>query len=78
MKEQERKIIKLLLNNMAFEGAKEHFEAPPPEVSKALFTQIEKIKIPQRYNRNEGMYTYVSVDFPEGTTPSKSAKSTSV
>ena len=42
MNEQERKIIKLLLNEMAFEGAINHFEEPPPDVSEQLFVEIKR------------------------------------
>ena len=48
MNEQERKIIKLLLNEMAFEGAAKHFSEPPPDVSDQLFVEIKRIEIPKK------------------------------
>lgn len=67
MIEQERKIIKLLLNEMAFEGATNHFEEPPPDVSERLFVEIKRIEIPQKYDGNTESYRYVEVNFDRGT-----------
>lgn len=65
MKEQERKNVKLLLNEMAFEGAMKHFNAPHPEIADALFEKIEGIEIPKRYDGNYEIYEYEHFEFPE-------------
>jgi hypothetical protein len=67
MNEQERKIIKLLLNEMAFEGAATHFGELPPDVPAALYAAIERIEIPQRYDGNTESYRYVEIEFRPGT-----------
>ncbi len=67
MNEQERKIIKLLLNEMAFEGAAKHFSEPPPDVSDQLFVEIKRIEIPKKYDGNTESYKYVEVNFDPGT-----------
>ena len=50
MNEQERKIIGLLLNEMAFEGAEKHFGEPFPDVAEELLEEIQAIEIPQKYD----------------------------
>jgi len=67
MNEQERKIIKLLLNEMAFEGAAKHFGEPPPDVPEQLFADIERIEIPQKYDGRTESYKYVEIEFRPGT-----------
>ena len=56
MKEQERLIIRLLLNEMAFEGAVEHFDEDTPDIPEYLLTQIQDIGVPQKYDQNLVMY----------------------
>lgn len=56
MNEQERLIVGLLLNEMAFEAAVKHFREDPPDIPETLLTQIGKIGIPQIYDRNSGSY----------------------
>ncbi len=67
MNEQERKIVKLLLNEMAFEGAARHFDEEPPDIPEDLLHAIERIEIPQRYDGNTESFRYVCVSFSEGT-----------
>ena len=59
MNEQERKIIALLLNEMAFEGAMKHFGEAPPDVPRELFEEIVRIQIPQKYDGNTESYRFV-------------------
>lgn len=59
MNEQEHKIIALLLNEMAFEGAMRHFREAPPDVPRELFDEIVRIQIPQKYDGNTENYRFV-------------------
>lgn len=65
MNEQERKIIKLLLNEMAFEGAMKHFNVPHPVIADALLEEIQNIEIPKRYDGTYENYEYETLEFPE-------------
>ena len=68
MNEQERLIVGLLLNEMAFEGAVEHFGEAPPDIPETLLTQIGEIGVPQKYDRNSGSYQDVPVEIgPDAT-----------
>lgn len=64
MNEQERKIIKLLLNEMAFEGALKHFNVPPPDLPEALYDEIVAIEIPKKYDGNTESYIYAQPNLP--------------
>ena len=68
MNEQERKIVKLLLNEMAFEGAIKHFTKPPPDISRRFFDDIERIEIPEKYNGDTESYIYANIAFDEDRT----------
>ena len=68
MNEQERLIIRLLLNEMAFEGAEKHFGEDPPDIPEPLLTQIEEIGVPQKYDRNSESYQDVPVEFDPAAT----------
>lgn len=67
MKDQENQIIRLLLNELAFEGAIRHFSEAPPELDRELFDSICKLGIPQRYNGDKKAYDYVDIQFYENT-----------
>ena len=43
MNSQEQKIVTLVLNEMAFEGAMKHFGEAPPELSKELCPSSYKV-----------------------------------
>ena len=64
MTEQERKIVKLLLNEMAFEGAMKHFDEPVPDIPSELLEEIKGIDIPKRYDGNTESYENVAMEFP--------------
>ena len=68
MNEQERLIIRLLLNEMAFEGAVEHFGEDPPDIPETLLTQIQGIGVPQKYDQNLGTYQDVPVEIDANAT----------
>tara|TARA_R110000737_G_scaffold173872_1_gene199373 strand:- start:3920 stop:4330 length:411 start_codon:yes stop_codon:yes gene_type:complete len=63
MNQQEYKIISLVLNEMAFEGAIEHFNEVPPDLSRKLFDDLKAIGIPGRYDGNIEDYRYVDIEF---------------
>jgi len=63
MNNQERAIISLLLNEMAFEGALKHFHEPIPAISEDFLKQIAAIEPPKRYDRNSASYELVNVEF---------------
>lgn len=50
MNEREYSIIRLLINEMAFEGAMKHFREAPPVLPRSLFNDIEEIGFPERYD----------------------------
>jgi hypothetical protein len=66
MNEQEQKIIGLVLNEMAFEGAIKHFHEAPPDLPDKLFEDLKAIGIPSRYDGNIGDYCYVDIEFDNG------------
>lgn len=68
MTEQEQKIIRLLLNEMAFEGAERHFKETPPDIPESLVAEIEGIEIPMRYDGNSESYRYAEIHYEEGAT----------
>ena len=68
MNEQERLIVCLLLNEMAFEGAVEHFGEDLPDIPETLLTQIGEIGVPQKYDRNLGSYQDVPVEIAQDAT----------
>ena len=61
--EQEEKIVRLLLNEMAFEGAMKHFGEAPPEIDRQLFDELEAIGIPERYDGNIENYRYFEFEY---------------
>lgn len=63
MNEQERKIVRLLLNEMAFEGAMRHFGEAPPDLPREIFTALEQIGIPSKYDGAIEAYRYETVEF---------------
>lgn len=63
MNEQEHKIISLVLNEMAFEGAIKHFHEAPPDLPRTLFEDLKAIGIPGRYDSNIEGYLYVDIEF---------------
>lgn len=63
MTEQERKIVRLLINEMAFEGAMQHFGEAPPDLPIEMFHSLERIGIPAQYNGEFESYRYVEVKF---------------
>ena len=66
MNQQEQKIISLLLNEMAFEGAMEHFHEAPPDIPREVFEEIVRIEIPHKYDGNTESYRYVEGTFDDG------------
>jgi hypothetical protein len=66
MNQQEQKIIRLLLNEMAFEGAIQHFHEESPELSIKLFEDLKVIGIPGRYDGSIEDYRYVDIEFDKG------------
>lgn len=65
MNSQEQKIVTLVLNEMAFEGAMKHFGEAPPELPKDLFDDLKAIGIPGRYDGSIEGYQYVDIEFDE-------------
>ena len=63
MNEQEQKIVILVLNEMAFEGAMKHFHEPPPDLAVELFDTLVAIGIPGRYDGNIEDYQFISIEF---------------
>jgi len=63
MNKQEHKIISLLLNEMAFEGALKHFHEAPPDLPIELFNDLKSKGIPGRYDGEIEDYQYVDVEF---------------
>ena len=68
MNDQERGIISLLLNEMAFEGAMKHFHEALPSVPAELLEEIVRIEIPQKYDGNTESYRYAEVAIDEQST----------
>ena len=66
MNQQEQKIVRLLLNEMAFEGAMRHFRETPPALPRAVFEELEKIGIPARYDGAIEDYRYEEIAFDPG------------
>ena len=66
MNEQEKKIVSLLLNEMAFEGAMKHFGEMEPDIPKELFHELEEIGLPEEYDRKTGTYRYTKMEFDTG------------
>jgi len=64
--QQEKKIVHLLLNEMAFEGAMRHFRETPPALPRAVFEELEKIGIPARYDGAIEDYRYEEIAFDPG------------
>ncbi|WP_282611011.1 hypothetical protein [Pelagibius sp. Alg239-R121] len=65
MNEQEKQIVRLLLNEMAFEGAKRHFHEPPPDIDIELFRKLERIGVPLMYDGQIEDYRYAEIEFDE-------------
>ncbi|MDA8586536.1 hypothetical protein N9L47_09765 [Rhodobacteraceae bacterium] len=65
MNEQEMKIAKLLFNEMAFEGATEHFGEEPPDLDMGLFEQIRRLGIPLKYNGHKEDYDEAVIELDE-------------
>jgi len=65
MNNQEFQIVRLLLNEMAFEGAMKHFQEPPPNIDIELFHKLERIGIPLKYDGNTEDYRYAGIEFDE-------------
>lgn len=65
MNEQEEQIIRLLLNEMAFEGAAKLFRELPPDINIELFHHLERIGIPLKYDGEIENYRYEVVKFDE-------------
>ncbi|WP_147391975.1 hypothetical protein [Paracoccus onubensis] len=63
MNQYEHKIISLVLNEMAFEGAIKHFHEAPPDLPVELFEDLKAIGIPGRYDGNIEDYRYVDIEF---------------
>ena len=63
MEKQERQIIRLLLNEMAFEGATRLFDQEPPEIEKEIFDELEKIGVPLQFYRHENQYKPAQNEF---------------
>jgi len=63
MNQQERKIINLVLNEMAFEGAIKHFHEAPTNLPRKLFEDLMEIGIPGRYDGSIEDYRYVHIEF---------------
>lgn len=60
MNEQEKQIVRLLLNEMAFEGAMRHFNEAHPDIPRDIFDELEAIGIPEKYDREIEDYRYGS------------------
>ena len=67
MNEQETQIIRLLLNEMAFEGAMKHFREIPPDIPKDIFELLEAIEIPKKYDGRIEDYRYEEIAFDTET-----------
>lgn len=63
MNEQEKKIVRLLLNEMAFEGAMRHFNEVLPDLSRDIFDELEAIGIPEKYDGQMESYRYKEIAF---------------
>jgi len=63
MDKREEQIIRLLLNEMAFEGAKKHFNITPPDLDKKLFDVIYQIGIPRKYDISNKRYGETNIQF---------------
>jgi len=66
MNEQEKQIIRLLLNEMAFEGAMKHFNEVPPDILRDIFDELEAIGIPEKYDGQIENYRYEEIAFDPG------------
>ena len=60
---QEQAIVRLLLNEMAFEGAMRHFHEQQPDLPMELFERLQAIGIPQKYDGAIENYRYVDIQF---------------
>lgn len=65
MNEQEAQIVRLLLNEMAFEGATRHFHESPPDIDASLFHELDRIGIPAMYDGKIEDYRYEVIKFDE-------------
>ncbi|QFT83146.1 hypothetical protein FIU89_21175 (plasmid) [Roseovarius sp. THAF27] len=65
MNQQERKLISLVLNEMAFEGAIKHFHETSPDLPRDLFDELKSIGVPGRYDGNIEDYRYVDIEFDQ-------------
>ena len=65
MNEQEIKIIRLILNEMAFEGAIKHFHEESPNLPIKIFEDLKAIGIPDRYDGDIEDYRYVDIEFDD-------------
>lgn len=65
MNRQEQKIISILLNEMAFEGAIKHFGEAPPELPIRIFEDLKGIGIPGSYDGNIEDFRYINIEFDE-------------
>lgn len=66
MNQQEHKIIFLVLNEMAIEGAIKHFHEAPPDLPEKLLDDLKTIGIPGRYDFNIEDYRHVDIEFDTG------------
>jgi|GEM_PF-3237473 len=67
MNKQEFQLVRLLLNEMAFEGAMTHFSEPPPDIAIEIFCKLERIGIPLRYDGTIEDYRYADIRFDDDT-----------
>jgi hypothetical protein len=63
MNDQEKQIVRLLLNEMAFEGAIRHFGEAPPDIPRELFERLETMGFPQMFDGRIGNYGYEKMAF---------------
>lgn len=63
MDRQEAQIIRLLLNEMAFEGASKHFQEEFPDIDIGLFADLERVGAPQKYQENNDSYRNEGIEF---------------
>ena len=69
MNEQEKKIVRLLLNEMAFEGALRHFNEPSPNVPVGLYAELQQIGVPGRYDGSRETYVFEDLGYDENKSP---------
>ncbi len=63
MNNQEVQIIKLLLNEMAFEGVQKHYGIESPDIDKKLWDELNKIGAPLKYDRGAKKYRYDEIEY---------------